>query len=204
MMSDALQITNVLIVVVPFFSCLEIKGNGLGNKCAFKYTNRKTTALLGSYCTCVYYFFFYFLQQTLPVLFICNWQEGILFIYRTVFVQLGNAFWSSSTCCRLPSCGIFNRNTSPPPLQTLGLADLGLQGVAGLLCVAQQHGRVGLVEDGVVHSCVSDAQGTFHHNHLARRSHDFKKWRVTSCQCVTCVYSLPCPFRRWWKIQSQF
>lgn len=86
MMSDALQITNVLIVVVPFFSCLEIKGNGLGNKCAFKYTNRKTTALLGSYCTCVYYFF---LQQTLPVLFICNWQEGILFIYRTVFVQLG-------------------------------------------------------------------------------------------------------------------
>lgn len=62
-----------------------------------------------------------------------------------------------------------------PTLLALGLADLGLQGVAGLLGVAQQHGRVGLVEDGVVHSCVADAQRTFHHNHLARRRDGFKK-----------------------------
>lgn len=90
----------------------------------------------------------------------------------------------------------FQQEHEPPPtLLALGLADLGLQGVAGLLCVAQQHSRVGLVEDGVVHSCVSDAQRTFHHNHLVRRSDDFKKWRVTSCECITCIYSLPCPLQ---------
>lgn len=99
----------------------------------------------------------------------------------------------------------FQQEHEPPPtLLALGLPDLGLQGVAGLLCVAQQHGCVGLIEDGVVHSCVSDTQGTFHHNHLARRRDDFKKRRVTSCECVTCVYLLPGPFRSWWKIQGQF
>lgn len=51
-------------------------------------------------------------------------------------------------------------------LQALGLADFGLQGVAGLLGVAQQHGRVGFVEDGVVDGGVSHAQRTLHHNHL--------------------------------------
>lgn len=43
-------------------------------------------------------------------------------------------------------------------LALLGLAHFGLQGVAGLLGIAQQHGRVGLVEDGVVHGGISHAQ----------------------------------------------
>lgn len=53
-----------------------------------------------------------------------------------------------------------------PTLLVLVLADLGLQGVARLLGVAEQHRGVGLVEDGVVNSCVSHAEGAFHHNHL--------------------------------------
>lgn len=50
----------------------------------------------------------------------------------------------------------------------LGIANLGLKGIARLLGVAEQHRSVGLVEDRVVDSCVSHTQGTFHHNHLER------------------------------------
>ena len=36
--------------------------------------------------------------------------------------------------------------------------ELGKEAVAGLLSVAEQHGCVGVEEDGVVHGCVSNAQ----------------------------------------------
>lgn len=49
----------------------------------------------------------------------------------------------------------------------VGVSDPGLEAVARLLGVAQQHGGVGFVEDGVVHGGVADAQRTFHHHHLS-------------------------------------
>lgn len=73
----------------------------------------------------------------------------------------------------------------PTPLLALGLAHFGLQGVAGLLGVAQQHGRVGLVEDGVVHGGVSYAQRTLHHNHLAKARIFFFFFKVNSCIGIT-------------------
>ena len=48
------------------------------------------------------------------------------------------------------------------------LLELGEEPVARLLCVAQQHGRVLVEEDGVVDSRVADAEGALHHNHLRR------------------------------------
>lgn len=44
-----------------------------------------------------------------------------------------------------------------------------MQGVARLLGIAEQHGGVGLVENRVVDSRVSNTQRPFHHNHLDGR-----------------------------------
>lgn len=48
----------------------------------------------------------------------------------------------------------------------VGFSDPGLEAVARLLGVAQQHGRVGLVENRVVHGGIAHAQGALHHDHL--------------------------------------
>lgn len=76
-------------------------------------------------------------------------------------------FWKSLTCSLLPPRVLqVELDHTAPTLLALTLADLGLQGVTSLLGVPEQHCSVGLVEDGVVNSCVSHTQGTFHHNHL--------------------------------------
>ena len=47
--------------------------------------------------------------------------------------------------------------------------ELGKEAVAGLLGVAEQHGGVGVEENGVVHGCVSNAQRPLHYNDLEKR-----------------------------------
>ena len=49
------------------------------------------------------------------------------------------------------------------------LLELGEEAVAGLLGVAEQHGGVGVEEDGVVHRCVSNAQRPLHNNDLKKK-----------------------------------
>jgi len=44
--------------------------------------------------------------------------------------------------------------------------DFSEECVTSLLGVSQQHGRVGFVEDWVVHSRVADTERSFHHNNL--------------------------------------
>ena len=46
--------------------------------------------------------------------------------------------------------------------------ELGKEAVAGLLGVAEQHGGVGVEENGVVHGCVSNAQRSLHYNDLKK------------------------------------
>lgn len=49
-----------------------------------------------------------------------------------------------------------------------GLPNLCLKAVTCLLGVSQQHGCVGLVENGVIHCSIADTQGPLHHDHLQK------------------------------------
>lgn len=55
-------------------------------------------------------------------------------------------------------------------LRGVALLDLRQQAITRLLGVAQQHGGVGLVEDGVVHCCVAHTERALHHNHLRAKN----------------------------------
>lgn len=124
----------------------------------------------------------YFLQP-LPFLLFTYFRKGVpntFYILVIIFAQLAESqsdkkdlnaeiFWEKLALivfyhhvCSLWRCPRVPGAT----LLALGIADLGLQGITSLLGVAKQHRSVGLVEDGVVNSCVSHTQGTFHHNHL--------------------------------------
>lgn len=53
--------------------------------------------------------------------------------------------------------------------------DFGLQGITGLLSISQQHGSIGLVEDGIVHCCITNSQRSLHYNNLHIKSSCLKQ-----------------------------
>lgn len=53
--------------------------------------------------------------------------------------------------------------------------DFGLQGITGLLSISQQHGSIGLVEDGIVHRCITNSQRSLHYNDLHIKSSCLKQ-----------------------------
>lgn len=57
--------------------------------------------------------------------------------------------------------------TGVKPLRR-SLSDFRGQRVAGLLGVPEEHGGVGLVEDGVVDGSVTNTQRSLHHDNLQR------------------------------------
>lgn len=53
--------------------------------------------------------------------------------------------------------------------------DFRLQGITSLLSISQQHGSIGLVEDGIVHRCITNSQRSLHDNDLHTKSSCLKQ-----------------------------
>lgn len=86
-----------------------------------------------------------------------QWSSLLSFLFKLSREDLNAVivFENTLTPLLLHVCSYRRRLRPESSLLLLGLSDLGLQGITSLLGVAQQHGGVGLVEDGVVHCSVS-------------------------------------------------